>query len=154
MNEEMQERRVRLVILDQHGLLRASLGRLLASEPDLEMAGECGTSAEALEVLKSSAVDVILLDFEIGEEHGSDFIPAATEAGYSGRFLILAGSADVRNAAIALKLSASGIFLKSEPPDRLVQAIRRVRDGGIWVDQKIIRSSPINRLIRSLTLTI
>lgn len=135
----MEERRVRLVILDQHGLLRASLARLLASESDLEVAGECGTCAEALEVLRSSTVDVILLDFEIGAEHGCDFMSAAAQAGYQGRFLILAGSVDVRTAAITLKLGASGIFLKSEPPDRLVQAIRLVRDGGIWVDQRIIQ---------------
>jgi DNA-binding NarL/FixJ family response regulator len=100
---------------------------------------ECGTSAEALGVIKASAVDVVLLDFDVGTEHGNDFISVARQAGYQGRFLIVAGSADVRNAAIALKLGASGVFLKSEPPDRLVQAIKLVADGGIWVDQTIIQ---------------
>ena len=139
MNDQTQESRIRLVLLDDHGLFRASLGRLLASEPDFEVAGECGTSAEALEVLKGSTVDVVLLDFDVGTEHGNDFISAARQGGYQGRFLIVAGSADVRNSAIALKLGASGIFLKSEAPDRLVQAIRLVENGGIWVDQRIIQ---------------
>jgi DNA-binding NarL/FixJ family response regulator len=84
-------------------------------------------------------VDVVLLDFEVGPDHGTDFISAARQAGYQGRFLIVAGLADVRNSAIALKLGASGVFLKSEAPDRLVQAIRLVSDGGIWVDPKIIQ---------------
>jgi DNA-binding NarL/FixJ family response regulator len=79
------------------------------------------------------------LDFDLGTEQGNDFISAARQAGYQGRFLIVAGSADVRNSAIALRLGASGIFLKSETPDRLVQAIRLVGSGGIWVDQKIIQ---------------
>ena len=136
---ETQESRIRLVLLDEHGLFRASLGRFLASEPDLEAAGECGTSAEALELLKGSTVDLVLLDFDFGTEHGNDFISAARQAGYQGRFLIVAGSADVRNSAIALKLGASGIFLKSEAPDRLVQAIRLVGNGGIWIDQRIIQ---------------
>jgi two-component system, NarL family, nitrate/nitrite response regulator NarL len=139
MNDQTQERPIRLVLLDSHGLFRACLGRLLASEPDLAVAGECGTCAEALEVLKGSAVDVVLLDFDIGTEHANDFITTARESGYQGRFLIVAESADVRDSAIALKLGASGIFLNSESPDSLVQAIRLVGNGGNWVDQRIIR---------------
>jgi two-component system nitrate/nitrite response regulator NarL len=139
MNNPTPKGRLRLALLDDHGLFRASLSRLLGSEPDLEVAGECGTSAEALEVLKGSTVDVVLLDFDIGTEHGNDFISSARRAGYQGRFLIVAGSADVRNSAMALKLGASGIFLKSDTPERLLQAIRLVGTGGIWVDQKIIQ---------------
>jgi two-component system, NarL family, nitrate/nitrite response regulator NarL len=134
-----QQTRIRLLLLDDVGLFRASLSRLLSSESDLEVVGESGTSAEALELLKTSLVDVVLLDFEVGPDHGTDFIAAARQAGYQGRFLIVAGLADVRNSAIALKLGASGVFLKSEAPDRLVQAIRLVSDGGIWVDPKIIQ---------------
>ena len=139
MSDQVQERRIRLVLLDDHALFRASLSRLLASEPDLEVAGECGTSAEAMEILKGSTVDIVLLDFDVGTEHGNDFISAGRQSGYEGRFLIVAGSANVRNSAIALKLGASGVFLKSESPERLVQAIRLVGSGGIWVDQKIIQ---------------
>lgn len=139
MNDQTQRSRIRLVLLDGHGLFRASLSRLLASEPDLAVASECGTPAEALEVLKGSAVDLVLLDFDIGTEHGSDFIDAARQAGYQGRFLIVAGSADVRNSAMALKLGASGVFLKSDTPDHLVQAIRTVGSGGTWVDRGILQ---------------
>jgi len=138
MNDQALEVRIRLLLFDEYGLSRASLGRWLASEPDFEVAGECGTSAEALEVLSKSTVNVVLLDFDVGTEHWNDFISAARQAGYQGRFLIVTGSPDVRNSAIALQLGASGIFLKSEAPDRLVQAIRLVGSGGIWVDQTII----------------
>jgi two-component system nitrate/nitrite response regulator NarL len=139
MNDQMQKSRIRLVLLDDCGLFRASLSRLLASEPDLEVAGECSTCAEALEILKESTVDLVLLDFDVGAELANDFIFAARQAGYQGRFLILAGSEDVRNSAIALKRGASGIFLKSEAPERLIQAIRLVGNDGIWVDQRIIQ---------------
>jgi DNA-binding NarL/FixJ family response regulator len=81
----------------------------------------------------------VLLDFDIGTEHGNDFISAARQTGYRGRFLIVAGSPDMREAATALKLGASGIFLKSDAPQRLVRAIRLVEDDGIWVDKQIIR---------------
>ncbi len=72
MQEQTEEKRIRLVLLDDHGLFRASLGCLLASEPGFEIAGECGTSAEALEVLKHSGVDIILLDFDLGSERGAN----------------------------------------------------------------------------------
>jgi DNA-binding NarL/FixJ family response regulator len=139
VNDQTKESRIRLVLLDDHCLFRESLGRLLASEPDFEVAGGCGTSADALEILKGSMVDMVLLDFDIGAEHGNDFISAALKAGYQGRFLIVAGSVDVRNSAIALKLGASGIFLKSEAPNRLIQAIRLVESGVVWVDQTIVQ---------------
>jgi len=139
MNDQTQPSRIRLLLLDEHSLFRASLGHLLASEPDFEVAGECGTPAEALEILSRSPVDVVLLDFDVGREHGSDFIASARQAGYQGRFLIVAGAADVRNSAIALQLGASGIFLKSETPERLITAIRMVGNGGIWIDRTIVR---------------
>jgi two-component system nitrate/nitrite response regulator NarL len=84
MNDPAQVSRIRLLLLDDHGLFRASLGHWLASEADFEVAGECGTSADALEILRCAAVDVVLLDFDVGPEHGNDFISAARHAGYGG----------------------------------------------------------------------
>jgi len=139
VHEQRDENRIRLVVLDDHGLFRASLARLLASESGFEVVGECGTSAEALEMLNGSPVDVVLLDFDLGAEHASDLISAARKAGYQGRFLIVAGTLDAERSAMALKFGASGIFLKSEAPERLVQAIRVIASGAVWIDQKIIQ---------------
>lgn len=59
-----------------------------------------------------------------------------SRAGYQGRFPIVAGILDVQKSAMALNNGASGIFLKSEAPERLIHAIRRVANGEIWVDPK------------------
>lgn len=139
MGEETGENPIRLLLLDNHGLFRASLGRFLASEPGLAVTGECATPSDALELLKHSTVDVVLLDFYLGPERGSNFMSAARNSGYQGVFLIVTGTADPRNAALALKLGAAGIFLKSDAADRLVLAIRLVARGGVWVDQKMIQ---------------
>jgi DNA-binding NarL/FixJ family response regulator len=139
MDQETEENRIRLVLLDDHCLFRASLSRLLSSDTGFEIAGQCGTFAEALEVLNRSTVDVVLLEFDFGSQTGNDFISAARRAGYSGQFLLVAGAVDVRSAAIALKLGALGILLKSEAPERLVHAIRLVADGEVWVDPKVIQ---------------
>ena len=130
---------IRLLLLDDHTLFREGLSRLLASEPDFEMAGHCGLSAEALALLRSVRVDVVLLDFDLGEDHGSEFISAARKAGYQGKFLMITAGMSATESSIALQLGASGIFLKHNSPTVLAQAIRGVAEGGMWVDPKIIR---------------
>jgi DNA-binding NarL/FixJ family response regulator len=138
MQGQAREDRIRLVLLDDNGLFRASLARLLASEDGFEVIGEYGTAAEGTEILQSSPVDLVLLDFDLGAEDANHFISAARKAGYRGRFLIVAATADAESSAMALKVGASGIFLKSEAPERLVQAIRIIATGAVWVDTKII----------------
>jgi DNA-binding NarL/FixJ family response regulator len=131
VHEQTDGNRIRLVLLDDHCLFRASLARLLASESGFEVVGECGTSAEALEMLNGSPVDVVLLELDLGAEYASALMSAARKAGYQGRFLILAGTTDAERSAVALKFGASGIFLKSEAPERLVQAIRLIAGGAV-----------------------
>lgn len=138
MTEQTPQRRIGLVLIDEAGLFRGSLACMLASEPEFEVIGQSDSWDEALEILKTSRPDVVLLDFEVGKEHGIDLISASKQAGYQGRFLIVAGVLDVRKSALALKAGASGIFLKSELPESLLKAIKVVADGGVWVDPKVI----------------
>jgi len=129
----------RLLLVDDHILFREGLGRLLASEPDFELAGSCGTSGEALQILQESAADVVLLDFDIGKDHGAQFISAARRAGYAGKILMVTAGMSAKESSIALKLGASGIFLKHNSPGSLATAIRLVMSGEMWVDQKVIQ---------------
>jgi len=139
MKEPSDMRRTRLALLDDHGLFRESLGHLLASEPDFEVVGQCSTSAEALELLNSKAVDLVLLELSIGSEGCDAFISAARQAGYQGKFLLVTAGIDPARSAAALKLGASGIFLKSNSSSRLVQSIRLVASGEVSVDQQVIQ---------------
>jgi DNA-binding NarL/FixJ family response regulator len=92
-----------------------------------------------LEILSASPADVVLLDFGHAMEGGGGLISSAQRNGFQGRFLIVAESADTRSSSIAIKLGASGIFLKSEAPHRLVLAIKVVASGGFWLDPPTIR---------------
>lgn len=132
--------RIRLLLLDDHILFREGLSRLLASEPDFELAGHCGLPAEAIELLKRSRVDVILLDFDLGEESGSQFISAARNAGFGGRILMITAGMTATESSIALRLGAAGIVLKHNSPATLAKAIRSVAAGEMWVDPKVIQS--------------
>lgn len=131
---------IRLLLLDDHVLFRESLSRLLESEPDFAMAGHCGTTAEALELLQRAPVDVVLLDFDLGEDHGSQFISAARRAGYKGKILMVTAGMSALESSFALQMGASGIFLKHNSPGNLAKAIRMVAAGEMWVDQRVIRA--------------
>lgn len=129
----------RLLLVDDHILFREGLSRLLATEADFEIAGNCGTSGDALEILQNTPVDVVLLDFDIGKDHGAQFISAARRAGYAGKFLMVTAGMSAKESSIALKLGASGIFLKHNSPGTLATAIRLVASGEMWVDQRVIQ---------------
>ncbi len=129
---------IRLLLLDDHVLFRESLSRLLASEPGFEMVAQCGTPQEGLEILGRSAVDVVLLDFDLGGDNASRFIANAFSGGFEGRILMVTAGMDAAESSIALQVGASGIFLKHNSPAALSKAIRAVAAGEMWVDPKIV----------------
>jgi DNA-binding NarL/FixJ family response regulator len=127
---------IRLLLLDDHLLFREGLSRLLATEPGFELAAQCGTPSEALDVLAHTPVDIILLDYDLEDDTGTRFISAATAAGYSGKILMVTAGMNELQAALAWKLGISGIALKHSSPASLLDAIRVVFEGGIWNRQK------------------
>jgi two-component system, NarL family, nitrate/nitrite response regulator NarL len=128
---------IRLLLLDDHVLFREGLHRLLVSEPDFETVAQCGTPAEALKVLARSAVDIVLLDFDLEDDTGTRFIRAARAAGYRGKILMVTAGMSGLEMALAWKMGISGIFLKHNAPAILLDAIRTVASGGVWTDQRM-----------------
>ena len=135
--------RLRLLLLDDHVLFREGLRRLLVTEPDFETVAECGTPAEALEVLSRTAVDVVLLDFDLGDETGTGFVARANQAGYKGKILMVTAGMIPLDVAVARNLGVSGIFLKHNSPATLLEAIRHVARGGEWMDSRAVPSEPM-----------
>jgi DNA-binding NarL/FixJ family response regulator len=127
---------IRLLLLDDHILFREGLSRLLVSEPDFETVAQCGTPAEALGVLAHSPVDIVLLDFDLEDDTGTRFISAAKAAGYRGKVLMVTAGMNAPDSSHAWNLGISGIFLKHSSPATLLQAIRTVAKGDVWIDQK------------------
>src|SRR5580658_11109210 len=100
-------RPIRLLLLDDHILFREGVNRLLVSEPDFETVAQCGTPAEALAVLAHSAVDIVLLDFDLEDDTGTRFITAAKAAGYRGKILMVTAGMSPLDVAVARKLGIS-----------------------------------------------
>ena len=131
---------IRILLVDDHSLFRESLSRLLQAEADFRIAGNCASVAEALPVLDREQVDIVLLDYDLGEEQGSAFVEEAKKRGFDGRVLMVtAGMSDVSTLR-ALESGSSGVFLKHSPPTQLVEAIHKVVRGEIWLDSRAVRS--------------
>lgn len=131
---------IRILLLDDHSLFREGLSRLLEAEPGFRVTGSCGTTAEALSALEYERPDVVLLDYDLGEEQGDKFVDTLRKHGFSGRILMVtAGMSDAETLRI-FENGVSGIFLKHSPPIRLVEAIHRVVAGEKWIDSRAVQS--------------
>jgi DNA-binding NarL/FixJ family response regulator len=128
---------IRLLLVDDHLLFREGIGRLLKSEPDFEVVTDCGTVGDARAIVEQCWTDVVLLDFDLGGSDGLGLISTFREIGWKGRVLMVTAGMTPEESLLALRLGASGIFLKNNSPNALAQAIRIVAAGGTWIDQTI-----------------
>ncbi len=129
---------IRLLLIDDHTLFRQSLARLLESEEGFELVADFASVDPALDALKRLEIDVVLLDFDLGERTGLEFFPLAREKKFAGHTLIVTGGLSSLDTLRVLKLGASGIFLKHSPPADLVLAIRKIAEGETWVDHRSV----------------
>jgi len=126
--------------VDDHGLFRESLSRLLQAEPDLQIVSACGSLDEGLKVLDREPIDVVLLDYDLGEEQGTTFLSAARGQGFPGRILLVTAGMSDAGTLRAMEDGAAGIFLKHSPPAQLIEAIHKVVAGDVWLDSKAVRA--------------
>ena len=126
--------------MDDHSLFRDSLSRLLQTEADFRMVGSCATIAEALTVIARENPDIVLLDYDLGEEQGTIALDEIRKNGFKGRVLMVtAGMSDAATVRV-LESGSEGIFLKHSSPAQLVEAIRRMVAGEPWLDPRAMRS--------------
>jgi two-component system, NarL family, nitrate/nitrite response regulator NarL len=134
------EEKIKLLLVDDHTLFREGLARLLEAESGLELVGHFSSAAEALQALERNSVQVVLLDFELGETNGLHFFRAFQQKGFRGKILLVTAGMSDADTFQALKDGAAGIFLKHNPPADLITAIRRVARGETWLDSSSLQS--------------
>jgi DNA-binding NarL/FixJ family response regulator len=132
---------VHLLLLDDHTLFRESASRLLSAEPGFKVAAHCGTIGEGLRILERTAIDVVLLDFDLGESDGRQFLRLAKERGFQGKVLVVTAGVDASVAAELIRSGISGVFRKHDSAALLAQAIRDVMAGKVWLDQEQLQTA-------------
>lgn len=137
---------VRVMLVDDQVLLRTGFRMVLAAQHDMDVVAEAGDGAEALEILRSTAVDVVLMDIRMPNVDGVEATRRICEDGLGGpgdpKVLILTTFDLDEYAFAALKAGASGFLLKDVPPAELLGAIRAVRSG-----DAVVAPSTTRRLI-------
>jgi DNA-binding NarL/FixJ family response regulator len=103
------------------------------------MVADCPTVEQAIEILRSRAVDLVLLDYDLGPQRAPDFLARARALGLAPRVLMVTAGITPSESVQILNEGASGIFLKHSSPALLAEAIRRVHGGETWVDQRCLR---------------
>ncbi len=135
----ISENRAKILLVDDHALFRESLARFLNSEAGLRVVGGFATIEDTTEFLKANQADLVLLDFDLGQRDGADFMRAAESVGYQGRVLLVTAGVDETRAADLIKRGVAGVFLKHDPPAMLVDAIREVLAGRVSFDQDYLK---------------
>lgn len=129
----------RLLLIDDHTLFREGVVRLLQAEPEFDVVGDVGSVDEALKILHKHKVDVVLLDWDLGEENGKQFMDRAQAAGFQGKVLLVTGGVSYVEAAELLKAGVAGVFMKHNSPGLLIQSIKDVASGKVWFEQDFVQ---------------
>jgi two-component system nitrate/nitrite response regulator NarL len=140
--------KIRALLVDDHACFGESVSRSLSSEPDLEVSF-CTSIPAALERLQQEPIDVVLLDHDLGAERASQFLPAARQGGFAGRVLVVTAWLSDVEARRLLRQGVAGIFMKESPLDLLIEGIRVIQHGGVWLDRRF-RSITSDQLVEGL----
>jgi len=120
---------IRLIIVDDHKIVREGLRMLLGDEPGLEILGEAADGEEAIQMAVALAPDVVLLDLVLPDISGIEVTRRVMALRPAARVLLLTSFADDQNVVAAMQAGAAGYMLKDVLRDELVSAIKRVARG-------------------------
>jgi DNA-binding NarL/FixJ family response regulator len=129
---------VRVLIVDDHGIMRAGLRMLLESQSGIMVVGEASSCADALALATCTQPDVIVLDLDLGGENALESIPTLLRTAPETRILVLTGLRDPEVHRQAIRHGALGLVFKEKAVETLLQAITKVRAGEVWLEPTMI----------------
>ena len=130
--------KIRIVIADDHRLLREGLLNMLRQEESIEVVGEAVNVIQAIDVIGSVKPDVVLLNTAMLESNGVQIIPVIKQRSLGSKPLMLAATTDDDMVLQALKAGAKGYLSKNTSISSLMRAIKAVHQGELWVERKLI----------------
>lgn len=137
---------IRVILCDDHALIRRGIRDTLADASDIEVVGEAGDYGELRSLMRSTPCDVLVLDINLPGRSGLDVLHALKDEGAATKVLVLSMYPEDQYAIRALKAGAWGYANKASDPQRIVQAVRTVAQGRKYVTPEIAEM-----LVESLT---
>jgi DNA-binding NarL/FixJ family response regulator len=128
----------RVLLVDDHPVVRAGIKNLLEQAPDIEVVGEASTGREGLKLVEELEPDILLLDMEMPDISGNEVAQRLQELGSSVRILALSAHDDKQYIQELLSSGAAGYLIKEEVPEIIVEAVRGVARGERgWVSRRV-----------------
>jgi two-component system invasion response regulator UvrY len=137
MNVVTENRKIRIVLVDDHAVVRAGFKQLIDTTDDLVVAGEAGTAADAQALVGSQPCDVMLLDISLPDASVLDTVAALRRRQSELPILIVSMHPEEQYAVNLLRAGASGFFSKAGEADELLEAIRTVAAGRKYVSASL-----------------
>lgn len=128
---------IRVVIADDHTIVREGLKQLLGAAADLEVVGEARDGHEALKIVRETELDVLLLDLSMPGKGGMELIKQVRDEKPKVRIVVLSMHAEHQYAVRAIRTGASGYLTKDSATTQLVAAIRKVAGGGAFISAEV-----------------
>ena len=128
---------IRIVLADDHTIVRSGLKQILESEHDIKVVFEAGSGDEAVEFVRSNSVDVVVMDITMPPRNGLEALKDIKKLKPTVPVLILSMHTREQYAVRVLKAGASGYITKESAPDELVTAIRKADRGGIYINNEL-----------------
>ena len=125
---------IRVVLADDHPIVRDGLRKLLTLEDDIQVVGEASDGHEVVRLVKETTPDIVVLDLRMPNLDGLGALQAFQTMEHRPRVIVLTASEDKNEFVQAMKLGCSGIVLKQTAPELIVKSIRKVNAGEIWLD--------------------
>lgn len=126
--------RITLLIVEDHQIVSKGMEMILANDPELDVLGSVSDIDDAFEKTKTHKPDVILLDLDLGRTSGLDHITTLKQMG-AKHVLVVTGSSELESHRKSLENGASGTVLKQEAGTTLIEAIKGVNEGMVWVEK-------------------
>lgn len=130
---------IRILIVDDHAVVRRGLVMVLALQPDFAVVGEAGSAAAAMAMAAALQPDLVLLDLALPDQEGVAAVPALRRAAPGCRILVLSGAQDARLIQAALSADIDGYVPKEVTPHELAAAIRRVASQESYIHPDILQ---------------
>jgi DNA-binding NarL/FixJ family response regulator len=126
---------ITVVVADDHPLMLRAVGDLLRSEQDFTVLAQCENGDEALAAVRAHQPDILLLDLRMPKKDGITVLKDMKQEGLTTRVVLLAASVDDEEVLEAARLGVRGMVLKEMAPRLLVQCLRKVHAGGLWLER-------------------